>query len=70
MVVGDENATVSIAVGGETIDDINPFKYLGAIKTITGRCPEYIRARIGRAKKATVELDTIGKIEEFKNNSR
>ena len=32
MVVGDENANVSIDVDGETIDTVNSFKYLGAIK--------------------------------------
>ena len=59
MVVGDENANVSI--DGETIDKVNSFKYLGAIKTSTGSCSEDIKARIGRAKKATMELDTIWK---------
>ena len=33
MVVGDENANVYIDVDGETIDKVNSFKYLGAIKT-------------------------------------
>ena len=48
MVVGDENANVSIDVDGETIDKVNSFKYLGAIKTSMGRCSEDIKARIGR----------------------
>ena len=53
MVVGDENANVSIDVYGETIAKVNSFKYLGAIKPSTGSCSEDIIARIGRAKKAT-----------------
>ena len=61
MVVGDENANVSIDVDGETIDKANSFKYLGAIKTSTGSCSEDVKARIGRAKKATMEQDTIWK---------
>ena len=61
MVVGYENANVSIDVDGETIDKVNSFKYIGAINTSTGSCSEDIKARIGRAKKATMELDTIGK---------
>ena len=61
MVVGDENANVSIDVDRETIDKVNSFQYLGAIKTSTGRCSENVKARIGRAKKATMELDTIRK---------
>ena len=61
MVVGDENTNVSIDVDGETIDKVNSFKYLGAIKTSTDSCSEDIKARIGRAKKATMELDTIWK---------
>ena len=61
MVVGDENTNVSIDVDGETIDKVNSFKYLGAIKTSTGSCSEDVKARIGRAKKATMELDTIWK---------
>ena len=61
MVVGDENTNVSIDVDGETIDKLNSFKYLGAIKTSTGSCSEDVKARIGRAKKATMELDTIWK---------
>ena len=61
MVVGDENTNVSIDVDGETIDKVNSFKYLGAIKTGTGSCSEDVKARIGRAKKATMELDTIWK---------
>ena len=61
MVVGDENTNVYIDVDGETIDKVNSFKYLGAIKTSTGSCSEDVKARIGRAKKATMELDTIWK---------
>ena len=61
IVVGDENENVSIDVDGETIAKANSFKYLGAIKTSTGSCSEDIKARIGRAKKATMELDTIWK---------
>ena len=61
MVVGDENTNVSIDVDGETIDKVNSFKYLGAIKTSTGSCSEDIKARIGRTKKATMELDIIWK---------
>ena len=61
MVVGDENANVSVDVDGETIARVNSFKYLGAIKTSTGSCSEDIKTRIGRAKKATMELDTIWK---------
>ena len=61
MVMGDENANVSIDVDGETIAKVNSFKYLGAIKTCTGSFSEDIKARIGRANKATMELDTIWK---------
>ena len=61
MVVGDENAIVSIDVDGETIDKVNSFKYLGAIKTSMGSYSEDVKARIGRDKKATMELDTIWK---------
>ena len=61
MVVGDENTNESIDVDGETIDKVNSFKYIGAIKTSTGSCSEDVKARIGRVKKATMELDTIGK---------
>ena len=35
MLVGDEHANVSIDVDGETIANVNSFKYLGAIKTST-----------------------------------
>ena len=52
MVVGDDNANVSIDVDGETIDKIKSFKYLGAIKTSMGSCSENIKARIGRAKES------------------
>ena len=61
VLVGDENTNVSIDVDGETIDKVNSFKYLGAIKTSMGSCSEDVKARIGRAKKATMELDTIWK---------
>ena len=61
MVLGDEHANVSIDVDGETLDKVNSFKYLGAIKASTGSCSEYVKARIGKAKKATMELDTIWK---------
>ena len=70
MVVGNENAKVSIDVDGETIDKVNSFTYLGAINTSTGSCSEDIKAIIGRAKKATMELDIIWKIDEFEKNSR
>ena len=43
MVVGNENANVSIDVDGETIDKVNN---LGAIKTSTGSCSEDIKAGI------------------------
>ena len=52
---------MSIDVDGDTIEKMNSFKYLGAIKTSTGSCSEDVKARIGRAKKATMELDTIWK---------
>ena len=61
MVVGDENANVSIDVDGETIAKVNSFKYLAAIKTNTGSCSEDIKARIGRANKATMGLYQIWK---------
>ena len=61
MVVGDGNANVYIDVDGDTIAKVNSFRYLGAIKTSTGSCSEDVKARIGRAKKATMELDTIWK---------
>ena len=48
MVLGYENAKVSIDVDGETIANVNSFKYLGAIKTSMGSCSEDIKARIGR----------------------
>ena len=56
-----DNANVPIDVDRETIDKVNSFKYLGAIKTSTGSCSEDVKARIGRTKKATMELDTIWK---------
>ena len=43
VVLGDENAN---DVDGEKIAKVNPFKYLGAIKTNTSSCPEDIKARI------------------------
>ena len=61
MVVGNENTNVTIDVDGETIARVNGLKYIGAIKTSTGSCPEDIKARIGKANKATMELDTIWK---------
>ena len=61
MVIGDANANVSIDVDGETIAKVNSFKYPGAIKTSTGSCSGGIKARMGRAKKTTMELDTIWK---------
>ncbi len=67
MVVGDENANVSIDVDGETIAKVNSFKYIGAIKTTTGSCSKDTKARIGRAKKATMELDTICKDRGIRN---
>ena len=70
MVVGDENANVSIDVDGETIDKVNSFRYLGAIKTSTGSCSEDDKARKGRAKKASWNWMQLGKIEELENNSR
>ena len=50
------NANVSIDVE-ETVDKVNSFKYLGAIKTSTGSCSEDVKAIIGRAKKANMELE-------------
>ena len=51
---------MSIDIDGETTAKVNSFKYIGTIKTSTGSCSEDIKA-IGRAKKATMELDTIWK---------
>ena len=50
---------MSHAIDGETIAKVNELKYIGVIKTNTGSCSEDIKAIIGRAKKATMELDTI-----------
>ena len=49
-----------LEVDGETMAKVNAFKYIGAIKTSMGSCSEDIKARIGRAKKATMKLDEIG----------
>ena len=59
--VGDENTNVSIDVDGETIDKVNSFTYRGSIMTSTGSCSEDIKARMTKAKNATMELDTIWK---------
>ena len=61
MAVGDEDTNESIAVDVETIYKVNAFKYLGAIKTSTDSCSEDTKGGIGKAKKATMELDTIWK---------
>ena len=50
MAVCDGKANVSIDADGETIDNVNSLKYIGAIKKNTRSCSQ---ARIGRAKKAT-----------------
>ena len=68
--VGDENASVSIDVDGETIAKVNSFKYIGATNTNTDSCSEDTKARGGMAKKATWNWIQFGKIEEFENNSR
>ena len=70
MVVGDENANVSIDVDGETIDKVNSFKYLGAIKTSTGSCSEDVKARKEGPRKPQWNWMQFGKIEEFEKNSR
>ena len=61
VIVGDTNANVSIDVDVETIAKINSFKYRGTSNTSTGSNSEDIKARIRRAKKPTMELDTIWK---------
>ena len=43
------------------LNDMGFPRHLGAIKTSTGSRSEDIKTRIGRAKKATMELDTIWK---------
>ena len=53
---------VYVDVDRETVAKVNSFKYIGAIKSNTGSCSEDINARIGRAKKATKELDQIWKV--------
>ena len=59
IIITEENANVSIDVDGETIDKVNSLTYIGAIKTNTGSCLEYIKAILGKAKSSTMKPDTI-----------
>ena len=54
---------LNIHVDGKKIVKVNSFnfKYHGGIKSSKGSCSEDIKARIGRVKKTTMELDTIWK---------
>ncbi len=59
--VGNAQPNTTVRVGGEQIEEVEHFKYLGSLKAANGRCEKDIRTRIGMAKKRMLELVPIWK---------
>ena len=50
-----------IVCNGEVLEQVNSFRYLGAIITSTGDCSVEIRSRLGSAKSAITSLNSLWK---------
>src|SRR6218665_1606820 len=47
-----EGGVINITINGEILEQVEQFKYLGALITSDGRCETEIKTRIGMAKNA------------------
>ena len=49
MVFGDRKIDQELTIGGENIENVDKFEYLGSLITSDNNCLEKIRRRIGKA---------------------
>uniref|UniRef100_A0A8D8S3W4 Craniofacial development protein 2 n=1 Tax=Cacopsylla melanoneura TaxID=428564 RepID=A0A8D8S3W4_9HEMI len=56
MKIGKEETRINITLGGQQLEQVNSFKYLGAIVNSEGNTTEEIRKRIGMAKTAYTNM--------------
>ena len=58
----EEGTTMlKIVCNGEVLEQVNSFRYLGAIITSTGDCSVEIRSRLGSARSAITSLNSMWK---------
>ena len=56
---GNENIRANIFVGGEQLEQVERYKYLGSVVTRDGRCKEEIKTRLAIAKSAFTRIKSI-----------
>ena len=61
MVNSENTEHANISMNGSSLEDVENFKYLGAILTKDGSCTNEIKARIGTATSAMIKLNRIWK---------
>ena len=70
MVFGDGNPGRSIAVAGETIENVDKFEYLGSLLTWDNNCSDEIKRRIGKATSAKTSLKHIWNSKKLKIDNK
>ena len=66
MVFGDRNIDNSTQIGGNTIENVENFEYLGSLLTWDNNCSEEIKMRIGKATSAMASLRHIWNSKKLK----
>ena len=61
MTITLQKEQITIICQGEELEQVETFKYLGAIITENGDCSKEIRARLGAARGAVRSLDSLWK---------
>ena len=59
LVAGRDDKRYNIMIDGETVEQVDSFKYLGSTKTTTANCTKDIKCRIAIAKRRMIELQDL-----------
>lgn len=61
MVGGRGDVRVQLQMGGEVIEQVDSFKFLGSVKTANGDCSPEIKRRMAMARATAIRMDAIWK---------
>ena len=70
MVTAEDTQAYSFTCSGDQLEQVDSFRYLGAMITSSGECSTEIRARLGMARSATSSLTTLWKDRSLSNEMK